>query len=94
MTIKGIPDDIGAALRAAAARSNRSLNGEILHRLRLSLEGNEAPVVPARLNESPDSVADAWEALAGRWKSDLSVEAEIASLYEARSGGRDVDVSW
>ena len=68
MTIKGIPDDIGAALRAAAVKSNRSLNGEILHRLRLSLEGNEAPVVSVRLNESPASVADAWEALAGRWK--------------------------
>jgi hypothetical protein len=53
-----------------------------------------ARVPESRIAESPDAVADAWEGLAGRWKSDLSVEAEIAALYESRSAGRDVDVSW
>lgn len=93
MTIKGIPEEIGAALREAAEKSNRSLNGEIINRLSRSFR-EETPAVSSRLNETPDSVADAWEALAGRWKSDLGVEAEIASLYEVRSGGRDVDLSW
>ena len=93
LTIKGIPEDVGAALKRAAESSRRSLNGEIIHRLSLSLAENACVREPA-IAESPDAVANAWESLAGRWKSDLSVEAEIAALYEVRSGGRDVDVSW
>lgn len=93
ITVKAIPDDVGAALKRAAQRSNRSLNGEIIHRLSQSLaEGTRMPEVA--IAESPDAVADAWEALAGRWKSDISVEAEIAALYESRSDSRDVDVTW
>jgi hypothetical protein len=93
LTIKGIPEEVGAALKRAAENSRRSLNGEIIHRLSLSVAENVRVREPA-IAESPDDVADAWESLAGRWKSDLSVEAEIAALYEVRSGGRDVDVSW
>ena len=94
LTIKGIPDEVGALLKRAAERSQRSLNGEIIHRLMGSLEEVKLPVVSARLEETPDSVADAWASLAGRWKSDFSVESEIAALYEARSPGRDTDLSW
>lgn len=93
ITLKGIPDEVGAALKRAAERSHRSLNGEIIHRLSMSLAEN-ARVPELAIAELPDAVADAWEALAGRWNSDLSVEAEIAALYESRSAGRDVDVSW
>jgi hypothetical protein len=95
VTIKGLPEELGSALKDLAAASNRSLNGEIIHRLTRSLATDApAPAPSSRLNESPDAVADAWEALAGRWKSDLSVEAEIAALYETRSGGRDIDLTW
>jgi plasmid stability protein len=93
ITIKSIPEDVSAALKRAAANSRRSLNGEIIHRLSMSLAEN-ARVPQPTVAESPDSVADAWESLAGRWKSDMSVEAEIAALYEGRSAGRDVDLSW
>lgn len=90
-----MPEELGAALKQAAAQSRRSLNGEIIHRLSLSLDtGTGMPAAPPVVADSPDSVADAWSSLAGRWQSDLSVEAEIAALYEARSGGRDVDVTW
>jgi hypothetical protein len=96
MTIKGIPEELGAVLRKYAEASNRSLNGEIIHRLAKSVVSEkDIPVVSGgMLNETPDTVADKWEALAGRWKSDLSVEAEITALYETRSGGRDVDLTW
>ena len=94
LTIKGIPDEIGAALKAAAERSRRSLNGEIVHRLIQSMNAGVAPETSARVAETPDSVADSWAALAGRWQSDMSIEDEIASLYEARSSGRDVDLTW
>jgi hypothetical protein len=93
ITLKAIPEEVGAALKRAAERSHRSLNGEIIHRLSISLAENVRVPEPT-IAESPDAVADAWEALAGRWKSDLSVEAEIAALYEGRSAGRDVDVTW
>ena len=95
VTTKGLPEEAGRALKELAAASSRSLNGEIIHRLTRSLAADEhASVSSSRLNDSPDAVADAWESLAGRWKSDLSVEAEIAALYETRSGGRDMDLSW
>jgi hypothetical protein len=95
ITIKSIPEELGAALKKLAEASNRSLNGEIIHRLSRSvISEKDMPAVSGKLYESPDEVADKWEALAGRWKSDMSVEAEIAALYETRSGGRDVDLSW
>jgi len=95
VTVKGIPEELGAALKKLAEASNRSLNGEIIHRLSRSvISEREMPTASGRLYGSPDEVADKWEALAGRWKSDMSVEAEIAALYETRSGGRDVDLSW
>lgn len=94
LTIKGIPDEIGSALKAAAERSRRSLNGEIVYRLIQSMNAGGTPEMSSRLAETPDSVADSWAALAGRWQSDMSIEDEIASLYEARSSGRDVDLTW
>lgn len=94
LTIKGIPDEVGTVLKRAAERSQRSLNGEIIHRLIRSLEDAAPPVVSSRLSETPDSVADAWASLAGRWKSDMSVEDEIAALYESRTPGRESDLSW
>ncbi|MCW1921244.1 hypothetical protein OKA05_01690 [Luteolibacter arcticus] len=94
LTIKGIPEHVGAALKLAAERSHSSLNGEIIHRLSASLTGGNRDPETLRIAESPDDMAGAWEALAGGWVSDLSVESEIAALYETRSGGRDVDVSW
>ncbi len=94
LTIKGVPEELGAALKQAAQRANRSLNGEIIHRLGSSLRGDVGTVPLARLHEDPGVIADAWEALAGKWKSDLRVEEEIAMLYESRSGGRDLDLTW
>lgn len=95
ITIKSIPEEMGTALKRAAAQSRRSLNGEIIHRLSASLTENaRTPEVSSIVAESPDAVADAWVSLAERWKSDLSVEAEIAALYATRSAGRDVDLTW
>lgn len=93
LTIKGLPDELGTALKRAAEQSHRSLNGEIVHRLAHSFERSASEPV-LRLAESPDEVADAWAKLAGKWQSELSLEDEIAALYASRSPGRDVDVSW
>ena len=93
LTVKGLPDDLGAALKRAAESSHRSLNGEIVHRLVHSFD-KPTPERVSRLAESPDDVADAWTKRAGKWQSDLSLEDELAALYASRSAGRDVDVSW
>ena len=34
----------------------------------------------------------AWRSLAGGWASDTAFEDEVASLYAARTAGRDVDL--
>ena len=36
--------------------------------------------------------ARAWSRLAGRWVSDIPVEEEVAHVYEARTGGREIDL--
>jgi len=92
LTVKGLPEELGAALKRAAESSHRSLNGEIVHRLAHSFEKPTETI--SRLAESPDDVADTWAKLAGKWQSDLTLEDEIAALYANRSAGRDVDVSW
>jgi plasmid stability protein len=94
ITLKSVPEDLSASLKAVAAENHRSLNGEILYRLGRSLENDHQRNTSANvLREEAAIQADAWSKL-GTWVSDKSVEEEIASLYEARSTGRDIDVSW
>ena len=81
------------ALRARAKSAHRSLSGEILFRLRRSLEGS-TPIGGASVREEAAVQADAWERLTGHWVADGSVAEEIEALYAARSGGRDIEVSW
>ncbi|MCH7225705.1 FitA-like ribbon-helix-helix domain-containing protein [Haloferula sp. A504] len=94
ITLKNVPEDLVAGLKRRAAESHRSLSGEILFRLRKSLEGGDTGAKEGRLRDESTGQADAWEKLAGSWVSDLSVEEEIEALYSARSAGRDADLSW
>lgn len=93
ITVKNIPDDLIEDLKARAVAAHRSLNGEILYRLRRSLEIGGAEDVGV-LREEAAIQADAWERIAGRWASDVSPAEEIESLYSARSVGRDIDLTW
>lgn len=92
ITLKNVPEDLVAGLKARAAEAHRSLSGEILFRLRRSLECGEAEAAGGR--EPVASQADAWEKLAGTWVSDRSVDKEIDALYSARSGGREIELRW
>jgi plasmid stability protein len=94
ITLKSVPEELSESLKAVAANNHRSLNGEILYRLGRSLEsdGNK-PREANVLREEAAIQADAWSNL-GPWTSDKSVSEEIEALYAARSGGRDVDVTW
>lgn len=91
ITLKGIPDELAAALKAKAAESRRSLNSEILHRLEKSLD---LEMGSTSFKEEAAIQADAWSRLSGAWISGASVEEEIDALYSARSEGRDWDLNW
>lgn len=93
ITLKNIPDDLIEDLKARAVAAHRSLNGEILYRLRRSLEIGGVGEVGV-LREEAAIQADAWEKIAGRWASDLSPAEEIESLYSARSAAREIDLAW
>ncbi|MEM6910886.1 MAG: Arc family DNA-binding protein [Verrucomicrobiota bacterium] len=94
VTLKAVPEDLVEALKSAAVRNHRSLSGEILHRLHLSVSNSEGGVTASSVEEKAGYQADAWEKLTGDWNTGLPVEEEIAALYEARSGGRDQDLTW
>lgn len=91
ITLKSIPEDLLASLKSRAAGNHRSLSGEILIRLRKSLE---AEAEGGRLRDEAALQADAWERIGGRWVSDEAMEDEVNALYAERSIGRDADVSW
>lgn len=93
ITLKNIPEELIAGLKAQAAAAHRSLNGEILYRLQRSLESS-GTAEGSVLREQAAIQADAWEKISGRWASDLSPAEEIESLYAERSGERNVDLQW
>ena len=45
LTLKNIPDDLHARLKASAARNRRSLNSEILFRLEKDIQDLSRPVL-------------------------------------------------
>ncbi|HVE85456.1 MAG TPA: Arc family DNA-binding protein [Myxococcales bacterium] len=89
-TVKNIPGDLLDALRKAAEGERRSLNQEILHLLTAALErraegaASPSPKVQEQLR--------AWRKLAGKWRSDLSIDEEIKRATRRRSGRREVDL--
>ena len=90
LTIKNIPERLLARLREQAAAENRSMNREIIRLLDMSLSEDRSLRLEVRRTLA-DVQADAWSRLAGGWKSDVPVEEEIADIYSARSGGREIE---
>lgn len=90
LTLKEIPEELMVRLRAVAKRERRSVMQEALY----LLEGG----VAARENAlgSPagavQSQVGRWRALAGKWQSSESFDAEIAGIMAARTDGRAVDL--
>lgn len=86
ITLKDVPEELLARLRAAARRERRSLNQEAL----VLIEGGLAARETAA--ERAHRQVEAWRALAGGWVSERAFEDEVADLYAARTAGRDVDL--
>ena len=91
ITIKNIPDRLLARLREQAATENRSMNREIIRLLDLCLSTDRARL-PVHHRTLADAQVQAWSRLGGRWVSDDSVEDEVAAIYAARSGGREIEL--
>lgn len=85
ITLKDVPEELLARLRAAAARERRSINQEALVLIEGGLGALESAEDRARRQ------VEAWRALAGGWTSDQTFEDEVSGLYAARTPGRDVD---
>ena len=91
ITIKNIPDRLLTRLRERAAMENRSMNREIIRLLDMSLSADRIDRLEHRRTVA-DSQAEAWSRLGGRWISDVPIEDEIASVYAARSAGREIEL--
>ncbi len=90
LTLKDIPNDMMERLRAAARRERRSLTQQVL----VLIEGGLAERDQRAGLPSPGAAQQVarWRELAGRWASDESFHDEVASLAEARTAGRTVDL--
>lgn len=89
LTVKNVPQPLLEGLRARAASDRRSLNQEVLYLLEEALW---RPPDDASVEDEIRVQVEEWSRLAGRWKSDLPVDEEIAQILESRSGGRPVDL--
>ena len=91
ITIKNIPGQLLARLRERAAMDKRSMNREIIHLLDRSLSAERAHALELRRTLA-DTQVQAWSRLGGRWVSDVPIEDEVAGIYAARSGGREIEL--
>lgn len=91
ITIKNIPDRLLARLREQAAMEQRSMNREIIRLLDIGLSAERGHPMEYRRSLAETQVA-AWSRLSGRWISDLPVDEEVAAIYSARSGGREIEL--
>jgi plasmid stability protein len=89
LTLKNLPEELLAALRAAAARDRRSVTQEIIHLLDIALQGGQPP---ARDAADTEAQVAAWRKLAGKWTSDVDPATETKRIVERRTKGREVDL--
>ena len=67
------------------------MNREIIRILDMSLSVQRMHPLEYRRTLA-DVQAQAWSRLGGRWISDVPVEDEVAEIYAARSGGREIEL--
>jgi hypothetical protein len=86
LTLKDVPEELLNRLRTVAARERRSLNQETLVLIEGGLTARESA------EERAQRRVQAWKALSGAWVSERAFDDEVASLYAARTAGRDIDL--
>ncbi|MEY2485861.1 MAG: hypothetical protein QOH39_1509 [Verrucomicrobiota bacterium] len=90
LTIKKFPDPLLSELKKKAGASRRSLTQEVLARLEASILDQDTGPTPKASYSEAEHQAEAWTAIAGKWKSHLTVHEEVKQLYRARTRGRKV----
>ena len=88
ITLKNLPEKTLARLRALARRERRSLNLQAIS----LIEDGLRRVPRARVSRDGTTQVAAWRELGGRWRSDASARKEIDAIYQARTGGRAVEL--
>ena len=66
-------------------------SGAVVHLLETVLAGESADA-DDRLRAESESQVAAWRRLAGRWKSERTLEEETQDIYGTRTSGREVDL--
>lgn len=89
LTLKNIPEPLLDKLRDRASSDRRSLNQEVLYLLEEALWRSSRD---ASVEEEIRAQVEDWSSLAGRWKSDLPVDEEIAQILDSRTAGRRIDL--
>ncbi len=89
ITVKNIPSELLEQLRSLAKQERRSLTQQAITLIEDGLRRRQPSI--ARPVDPASQVA-AWRRLAGRWRSDQTKEQEVADIYEARTGGRAVEL--
>lgn len=89
LTLKNVPEPLLDKLRDRASSDRRSLNQEVLYLLEEALWRSPRD---ASIEEEIRAQVEVWSRLAGRWKSDLPVDEEIAQILGSRTGGRQIDL--
>ena len=91
LTIKNVPDLLLARLRQRATAEKRSMNKEVIRLLERSL--SEDRMHPLQMRRAmAETQVEAWSRLGGRWISNVPVQDEVADIYAARSGGREIEL--
>ena len=67
------------------------MHREIIRLLDLCLSTDRTRL-PVHHRTLADAQMQAWSRLGGRWISDDPAEDEIAAIYAARSGGREIEL--
>ena len=67
------------------------MNREIIRLLDIGLSAERVHPMEYRRGLA-ETQAAAWSRLGGRWVSDLPVDEEVAAIYSARSGGREIEL--
>lgn len=93
LTLRSIPDATLAELRSRAASNHRSINGEILAIIEISLSGRLPQWATASLNNDPiERQKNAILGAAGGWEDSRSEREIIADIESHRTKGRKVAI--
>ncbi len=93
LTLRNIPDAALAELWSRAASNHRSVNGEILAIIEISLSGGLPQWATASLHDNPiERQKSAILSAAGGWEDNRSEKEIIADIESHRTRGRKVAI--